>query len=73
MEYLRGEPAGDGQENDDARFMSYAEIEAREDVVYLVKYLARPMRDGLVTPLSLVDDYEYRLPGSTPDSWKLFM
>jgi ADP-ribose pyrophosphatase YjhB (NUDIX family) len=73
LEHIEGEPRSDAAENDDARFLSFDEIAAREDVVYLVKYLAARLRDGLLIPHALVDDYAYQLPGSTKDSWKLFV
>ncbi|RIK42271.1 MAG: NADH pyrophosphatase [Chloroflexi bacterium] len=73
LEHRSGEPAADGHENDDARYMPFGEIETREDVVYLVKYLARRLANGDITAHRQVEDYAYQLPGSTPDSWKLFM
>ncbi|HQZ90274.1 MAG TPA: NUDIX domain-containing protein [Thermomicrobiales bacterium] len=73
LEHLSGEPAGDGQENDDARYLSFVDIAQRDDVVYLVKYLATRLATGAILPHSHADDYAYQFPGSTPDSWKLFM
>ncbi|MBX6341098.1 MAG: NUDIX domain-containing protein [Thermomicrobiaceae bacterium] len=73
LDYLEGEPRPDGRENDDARFFTLAELEAREDVTYLARYVARRVLSGAVRPLAPVVDYEYVLPGATPDSWKLFM
>jgi 8-oxo-dGTP diphosphatase len=73
MDYLSGEPAGDGREVEHACFMSVEEISQRDDVVYLVSYVARRMINGAAGPLQYMDDYEYMMPGSTHESWKLFM
>jgi ADP-ribose pyrophosphatase YjhB (NUDIX family) len=73
LEHVSGEPTPDARENDDARFMSFAEIAAREDVVYLVKYLAARIAAGAIAPHDIVTDYEYTLPGTTRETWKLFM
>lgn len=73
LEHMSGEPAADGREIDDARYFTFGEIAAREDVVYLVKYLARRIQAGAITPHTIVTDYAYQLPGTTRDSWKLFM
>jgi len=73
LEHVAGEPRAEGRENDDARFFTLAEIEARDDIADLVRYLARRVLRGEIRPHRLVDDYHSRLPGTTPDSWKLFM
>jgi 8-oxo-dGTP diphosphatase len=73
MDYLSGEPQGDGREIEHARFMSLDEINQRDDVVYLVWYVATKLTNGGVDLLEHMNDYEYQMPGSTPDSWKLFM
>jgi ADP-ribose pyrophosphatase YjhB (NUDIX family) len=73
LEHVSGEPHSDGYENDDARFLPFAEIAERDDVVYLVKYLAARLRDGTFDVERLVTDYEYQSPGTTSESWKLFM
>lgn len=68
-----GEPRSDGRENDDAGYFSLPDLEARADVTYLARYLARRALTGQLTPLAQVTDYEYRTPGTDPDSWKLFL
>ena len=73
LEHVAGEPRAEGRENDDARFFTLAEIEARDDIADLVRYLARRVLRGEIRPHRLVDDYHSRLPAPTPDSWKLFM
>jgi len=73
LEHLAGEPMSDGYENDDARFFTFTEIAERDDVVYLVKYLAARIASGAMTPHAHANDYAYQFPGTTPDSWKLFM
>jgi ADP-ribose pyrophosphatase YjhB (NUDIX family) len=73
LEHVSGEPMSDGYENDDARFLPFAEIAEREDVVYLVKYLAARLRDGAFETHQRMMDYEYQSPGTTSESWKLFM
>jgi 8-oxo-dGTP diphosphatase len=73
MDHVSGEPRGDGREIDDARFMTLDEIFNRDDIVYLVRYLAHKVSNGNADLLEHMQDYEYQMPGSTPDSWKLFM
>jgi 8-oxo-dGTP diphosphatase len=73
MDYLSGEPNGDGREIEHARFMTFDEIQQRDDVVYLVWYVTTKVFNGGVDLLQHMNDYEYQMPGSTPDSWKLFM
>jgi 8-oxo-dGTP diphosphatase len=73
MDHISGDPQGDGREIDDARFMTLDEISSREDIVYLVWYMARKVLGGDSGLLEHMGDYEYQMPGSTPDSWKLFM
>ncbi|TVR69716.1 MAG: NUDIX domain-containing protein [Sphaerobacteraceae bacterium] len=73
MDYLSGEPEGDGREIEHARFMTLEEIEQRDDVVYLVSYVAGKVFNGGTDVLEYKTDYEYLMPGATPDSWKLFM
>jgi 8-oxo-dGTP diphosphatase len=73
LEPVAGEPVADGTECDDCRYLSFDEIATREDVVYFVKYLASRIQSGQIATHSRVTDYEYQLPGTTPDTWKLFM
>jgi 8-oxo-dGTP diphosphatase len=73
MDYISGEPNGDGREIEHARFMTFDEIQQRDDVVYLVWYVATKVFNGGTDLLQHMNDYEYQMPGSTPDSWKLFM
>lgn len=73
LEHVAGEPHADGRENDDARYLRLDEIEARDDITYLARYMARRVLTGAISPLRQVDDYDYRTPGTTPDSWRLFM
>lgn len=73
LHYLSGDPEGDGREVDHACFLTMDEIFQRDDVVYLVRYLAGKVFNGEAHLLEQRRDYEYRLPGSTPESWKLFM
>lgn len=73
LEPLSGEPTPDGRECDDCRFLRFDAIAERDDVVYLVKYFAARLRDGNLMPHTRVTDYAYQLPGTTPDTWKLFV
>ena len=73
LEYVSGEPTPDGREVDDARFLSFAEIAARDDVTALVKYLAGHLSGNSTRLHQLVTDYTYQMPGTTPDTWKLFL
>lgn len=73
LEHVAGEPRAEGHENDDARYLTLTEMDARDDISAFAHYLAQHVLSGRVTPLRLVEDYDQRLPGSTPDSWKLFL
>jgi ADP-ribose pyrophosphatase YjhB (NUDIX family) len=73
MEPVDGEPHADGAEVDHCCYLSFDEIEAREDVAYLVKYVAARLRGGAYSLLTTVDDYAELLPGLTADTWKLHM
>jgi 8-oxo-dGTP diphosphatase len=73
LEPVAGEPVADGTECDDCRYLTFEEIAARDDVVYLVKYLAARIQSGTLALQTRVTDYAYQLPGTTPDTWKLFM
>ena len=66
-------PVPDGREIEDTRFLTFDEIEARDDVVYLVKYLAQRLRDGELAPHRYVENYEQRPHGTTEATWRLFM
>jgi 8-oxo-dGTP pyrophosphatase MutT (NUDIX family) len=68
-----GEPTPDQREIEEARYMPFAEIADREDVVYLVKYLAARLASGAIALHPHVTDYTYQFPGTTPETWKLFM
>ena len=73
MEPLSGEPIADGQEVDHCCFMSFDEIAAREDVAYLVNYVAERVRRGAFALHAAVADFTEFLPGLTSDTWRLFM
>jgi len=73
LEYVSGEPGADGHEADDARFVPFVELLERDDVAALVQYLAGRLARGEISVHSLVEDYTYQLPGTTPATWKLFM
>jgi 8-oxo-dGTP diphosphatase len=73
LEPVAGDLAPDGREIDDCRFLSFTDIERRDDVVYLVKYFAARIASGQVSPHARASDYAYQLPGTTPDTWKLFV
>jgi ADP-ribose pyrophosphatase YjhB (NUDIX family) len=73
LEPLSGEPTPDEREIEEARYMPFSEIAEREDVVYLVKYLAARLADGTIALHTRASDYTYQSPGTTPETWKLFM
>ncbi len=73
LEPLSGEPTPDEREIEEARYMPFLEIAEREDVVYLVKYLTARIQDGTISLHTRATDYAYQFPGSTPDTWKLFI
>lgn len=73
MEALGGEARPDGQEADDCRFMPFSEIDARDDVSYLVKYVAAKVQRGDLVLHRRADDYVNLVAGLTPETWKLFI
>jgi len=73
MEAVSGDPLADGNEVDDCCFLSFDEIDARDDVAYLVKYVCGRLRSGAYSRFAPVSDYAELLPGMTPDTWKLHM
>jgi 8-oxo-dGTP pyrophosphatase MutT (NUDIX family) len=73
LEHVAGEPAANGGETDDARYLPFDELAVRDDVAALVQYLAGRLARGELKPHSLVEDYAYQTPGTTPATWKLFM
>jgi 8-oxo-dGTP diphosphatase len=76
LEPLSGEPAADGadaREIEHACYLPFDEIASRDDVVYLVKYLAARIQTGTISPLAWVDDYAQHPHGTTPETWRLFM
>jgi 8-oxo-dGTP diphosphatase len=73
LAHAAGEPRADGRENDDARYLPFDELAEREDVVYLVKYLAARLAAGQLRAHTYVEDYTYQSPGTTRDSWKLYI
>jgi len=73
VEPVGGDLVADGNEVDHCCFLTFDEIEARDDVAYLVKYVSRRLRSGAHAMLSLVTDYAEFVPGVTPETWKLHM
>lgn len=73
MEMVGGDPLADGSEVDHCCFMTFDEIESRDDVAYLVKYVSGRLRSGAVSVYAPVSDYAHLLPGVTADAWKLYM
>jgi len=65
--------APDGREIEHCCFLPLAEIAERDDVVYLVQYLAARIVSGNIRPHTRATDYAYQIPGSTPETWKLFI
>ena len=73
LEHREGTPRSDGRENDEAGYFSLAQLDARDDVTYLAHYMARQVLNQTLAPMRRASDYEYLMPGSTADSWKLFL
>jgi 8-oxo-dGTP diphosphatase len=76
LEYVAGEPRSDGAENDDARFMPFDDVLARDDVEEIVQVLVRRAREGAFHVHRL---YGQNLDGvddgapPRPEEWKLFL
>lgn len=73
LEHVSGEPSADAHEIEEARFLPLAELPECDDAVYLVRYLAARLVAGALRPHTRASDYAYQLPGTTPDTWKLFI
>ncbi|HVX29836.1 MAG TPA: NUDIX domain-containing protein [Nitrolancea sp.] len=73
LEHREGEPRADGHENEEAGYFTLAQLDARDDVTYLAHYMARQVLNHSVAPMRRATDYEYLMPGSTEDSWRLFL
>jgi len=73
MEPVSGEPLADGSEVDHCCYLTHDEIDARDDVAYLVKYVSGRIRSGAVSLYAPASDYAQLLPGVTTDTWKLYM
>lgn len=73
LEHVSGEPTANGGETDDALYLPFDELAARDDVAALVQYLAGRLARGELVPHRLVEDYSYQTPGTTPATWKLFL
>lgn len=66
-------PVADGREIEECRWLPFDELVTGDEAVYLVQYLARKLRDGALRLQTRADDYAYQFPGTTPDTWKLFV
>lgn len=73
LEHRDGEPRPHGRENDEARYYTLDELDSRDDVTYLAHYMAREVLSGQLAPMRRATDYDYQFPGTTADSWKLFL
>lgn len=73
LNHRLGEPRADGRENDEAGYFSLAQLSDRDDVTYLAQYMARRVLDGPLAPMQQVRDYDYQFPGTSPETWKLFL
>lgn len=73
LEHREGEPRSDGRENDEVGYYTLEQLNDRDDVTYLANYMAQRVLNRELAPMRQATDYTYRFPGSTPDSWKLFL
>ncbi len=73
LNHRDGEPRADGHENDEAGYFTLGELESRDDVTYLAHYMAGRVLNQQLAPMRQAHDYDYQFPGTTPDSWKLFL
>lgn len=76
QEHVRGEPTCDDEETDDARFLSFDEIDARDDIEELVKVLVALARENRLRPHAYlgqnIDDAPHE-PEIPAEEWKLFL
>ena len=63
LEHVSGEPSSDDEETDDARFMSFDEVDARDDVEELVQLLVDRARAGDLRPHGFVGSQRRRRAG----------
>lgn len=73
LEHREGNPRSDGHENDEAAYFTLAQLDARDDVTHLAHFMARQVLNQTVVPMRTATDYEYLMPCSTTDSWKLYL
>lgn len=76
LEHVSGEPVSNDKETDDARFMAFDEVEARDDIEELVQVLVNRARAGDLRPHGYVgrnvDDAPDE-PEIPAEEWKLFL
>ncbi len=73
LDHLAGEPQTDSRENDDARFLPFAEILQRDEVAELVRYFTARIQAGQLQPHRFAEDYDHTAGNVSPASWKLFL
>lgn len=75
LEHVSGEPRSDEEETDDARFMSFDEVESRDDIEEIVVKMVARYRAGTLQTLCHegmnVDGAESATPER--EEWKLFV
>lgn len=73
LDHRQGEPRADGRENEEAGYFSLAQLNGRDDVTYLAHYMAQRVLSRQLAPMRQARDYDYQFPGTTPETWKLFL
>ncbi len=72
LEHVSGAPRPDDEEADDARFMPFDEVERRDDVEALVRFVVRRLRTGELRVLRDAGPNRDGAPGRAREDWTLF-
>ena len=63
----------DGDEVDHCCYMSFEEIAVRDDVTYLVKYVASRLREGTFNVAGRAEDFTDDVASLTPETYRIYM
>ncbi len=73
LDWVAGEPQADGQEIDDARFFSLAQLrDPATPVTALSRYVAQRVLEGRCVLQLFASDFDYTAAGRDPLTWRLF-
>ncbi len=74
LDWLAGEPVPDGQEIDEARFFTLAELaDPALPITALSRFVARRILGGSYCLQPFATDFDYQGAGRDPATWRLFL